>query len=117
MAHIFDPARMEELKQSGANPPPTPQRKRPVWDITVQTQPIYSEQLEADLPSLLKQTQQKLKPSSNHCTQSTPSSSAFIRPPTGYYPVQQPPSSSSYTPQYQPNHWLSSNYAQRGRTG
>jgi hypothetical protein len=70
-----------------------------------------------------KQSQQKLKPSpspSNHYTQSTPSTSstpAFIRPPTGYFPTQQPPSSSAYTPQYQQNHWLSSsNNGQRGRT-
>lgn len=67
-----------------------------------------------------KQPQQKLKtssssstPSSNNYPQSTP---ALIRPPTGYYPTQQPPSSSNYTPQYQQNHWLSSNYEQRGRT-
>jgi hypothetical protein len=69
-----------------------------------------------------KQSQQKPKPSSssssssNDYAQSTPSAPAFIRPPTGYFPAQQPPSSSSYTPQYQQNHWLSSNYGQRGRT-
>jgi len=65
-----------------------------------------------------KQSQQKLKPSSssNHHVQPTSSTSAFIRPPTGYFPAQQPPSSSPYTPQFQQNHWLSSNYGQRGRT-
>ncbi|CAF2760013.1 unnamed protein product [Rotaria sp. Silwood2] len=77
-----------------------------------------------------KQPQQKLKTSSssssstttttttsnNYNTQSTTSTPALIRPPTGYFPAQQPPSSSSYTPQYQQNHWLSSNYEQRGRT-
>ncbi|CAF1306041.1 unnamed protein product [Rotaria magnacalcarata] len=67
--------------------------------------------------------QQKLKSSStpsNNYPQSATSTPALIRPPTGYYPAQQPPSSSSsssnYTPQYQQNHWLSSNYEQRGRT-
>jgi hypothetical protein len=60
-----------------------------------------------------KQSQQKSKSSSNPSTQSTPSA---IRPPTGYFPPQQPSSSSPYTPQYQQNHWLSSNYGQRGRT-
>jgi hypothetical protein len=65
-----------------------------------------------------KQSQQKLKPSSssNHYTQSTASTPAFIRPPTGYFPTQQPPPASSYTPQYQQNHWLSSNNGQHGRT-
>ncbi|CAF0907237.1 unnamed protein product [Rotaria sp. Silwood1] len=68
-----------------------------------------------------KQSQQKLKSSStitsnNYNTQSTTSTPALIRPPTGYFPTQQPPASSSYTPQYQQNHWLSSNYDQHGRT-
>ncbi|CAF1349435.1 unnamed protein product [Rotaria sordida] len=67
-----------------------------------------------------KQSQQKLKSSSttpsHYNTQSTTSTPALIRPPTGYFPAQQPPSSSSYTPQYQQNHWLSSNYEQHGRT-
>ncbi|CAF0985874.1 unnamed protein product [Adineta steineri] len=65
-----------------------------------------------------KQTQQKVKSSTNYSSQSGSSAPAFIRPPTGYYPAQQPPSSSSssYAPQYQQNHWLSSNYGQRGRT-
>jgi hypothetical protein len=62
------------------------------------------------------QSQQKAKPASNHCTQSNPSAPAFIRPPTGYFPAQQTSSSSPYTPQYQQNHWLSSNYGQHGRT-
>ena len=58
-----------------------------------------------------KQMSQKIKPSS------TPSAPTFVRPPTGYFPAQQPSTSSPYPPQYQPNHWLSSsNYAQRGRT-
>ncbi|UJR27045.1 hypothetical protein I4U23_008349 [Adineta vaga] len=61
-----------------------------------------------------KQTQQRIRPS----LQTSSSTPTFIRPPTGYYPTQPPPaSSSSFTPQYQQNHWLSSNnYGQRGRT-
>jgi hypothetical protein len=62
------------------------------------------------------QSQQKAKTPSNHCTQSNPSTPAFIRPPTGYFPAQPTSSSSPYTPQYQQNHWLSSNYGQGGRT-
>ena len=58
-------------------------------------------------------------PSSQHLPSSS-ASPAVIRPPTGYFPSQQAPSSSStssaYPPQYQQNHWLSSNYEQRGRT-
>ena len=70
-------------------------------------------------------SQQKFKASTtNH--QSSPTSTtpapapAFVRPPTGFFPAQSATSSStpssSYPPQYQPNHWLSSNYSQRGRT-
>jgi hypothetical protein len=56
----------------------------------------------------LHENKQKLK---------QPSTPALVRPPTGYFPTQQAPSpSSSYAPQYQQNHWLSSNYGQRGRT-
>ena len=61
-------------------------------------------------------------PSSQHPASSS-ASPAVIRPPTGYFPSQPTPSSSSasstssaYPPQYQQNHWLSSNYEQRGRT-
>lgn len=58
-----------------------------------------------------KQIPQKLRPSPS------PVVPTFVRPPTGYFPAQPSPANSSpYTPQYQANHWLSSNYAQRGRT-
>nr|BAJ95406.1 predicted protein [Hordeum vulgare subsp. vulgare] len=62
-----------------------------------------------------KQTQQKIRSTANHPSQTTPSIPTFIRPPTGYFPAQPHPPS-SFTPQYQQNHWLSSNnYGQRGR--
>ena len=61
-----------------------------------------------------KRLQQKLK-SSSTSNRSLPSASTFIHPPTGYFPVQQS-SSSPYVPQYQQNHWLSTNHGQSGRT-
>ncbi|CAF0736827.1 unnamed protein product [Adineta ricciae] len=61
------------------------------------------------------QTQQKMRSTANYPSQTPPSIPTFIRPPTGYFPAQPPPPS-SFTPQYQQNHWLSSNnYGQRGR--
>ena len=75
-----------------------------------------------------QQSQQKFKSSStNHQLPSTVTAPAaaptFVRPPTGFFPTQSATSSSSsasssssYAPQYQQNHWLSSNPPQRGRT-
>lgn len=66
-----------------------------------------------------QQSQQKFKSSTATASAVAPT---FIRPPTGFFPTQSAtsssssPSSSSYAPQYQQNHWLSSNPPQRGRT-
>lgn len=66
-------------------------------------------------PHESRPAQAKLKSSS------APSSSALVRPPTGYFPAQPPPPSSSSasassSSQYQQNQWVSSNNGQSGRT-